>query len=178
MDRLLLVLFVLSAPSDHSATSRKPSAAGRSLSDEGIAGSRAVLGIGVVSERASESGPGYLGLWWRSLVRPGEGLPAADPLAREGVYDEWIKSQRSRAAALLAATADRVRRAAGLPVSTALLEGSPKEAILDEAERWGADLIVVGSHGFGAVKRFLLGSVSHALALYAPCSVAIVRRRA
>ena len=61
-------------------------------------------------------------------------------------------------------------------VKTMLLEGRPKDVILDEAELWGADLIVVGSHGYGAIRRFMLGSVSFAVALNASCSVEIVRR--
>lgn len=63
-----------------------------------------------------------------------------------------------------------------LNVTFALLMGRPKDVILDEAERWGADLIVVGSHGYGTIRRFSLGSVSFAVALHAPCSVEIVRR--
>lgn len=63
-----------------------------------------------------------------------------------------------------------------LTVTTAVLEGSPKSVILEEAEKFGADLIVVGSHGNGVVKRFLLGSVSHAVSLHAKCSVEIVRK--
>lgn len=47
--------------------------------------------------------------------------------------------------------------------------------ILEEAEAFGADLIVVGSHGHGMLERFLLGSVSQAVALHASCSVEIVR---
>jgi len=35
-----------------------------------------------------------------------------------------------------------------------MLPGSPRNAILDEAEDWGADLIVVGSHGYRAWERF------------------------
>jgi nucleotide-binding universal stress UspA family protein len=49
--------------------------------------------------------------------------------------------------------------------------------ILKEASRWQADLILLGCHGYGNVKRFLLGSVSQAVALHAPCSVQIVRTK-
>ncbi len=62
-----------------------------------------------------------------------------------------------------------------LAVTTAIINGSPKSVILDEAEKLEADLIIVGSHGYGAVKRFLLGSVSQAVASHAKCSVEIVR---
>jgi nucleotide-binding universal stress UspA family protein len=47
--------------------------------------------------------------------------------------------------------------------------------ILDEAESWGADLIVVGSHGYRAWERFLLGSVSQSVVSHAKCSVEVVR---
>ena len=55
------------------------------------------------------------------------------------------------------------------------LPGSPRGAILDEAESWGADLIVVGSHGYGRWERFLLGSVSQSVVSHAKCSVEVVR---
>ena len=67
------------------------------------------------------------------------------------------------------------REAPALSVTPVLRDGLPKDVILDEAERWRADLIVVGSHGYGAVKRLFLGSVSLAIATHAPCSVEIVR---
>ncbi|HYE75620.1 MAG TPA: universal stress protein [Blastocatellia bacterium] len=60
-------------------------------------------------------------------------------------------------------------------ITTEIVQGSPKQVILDEAENWGADLIVVGSHGRRGIQRFLLGSVSQAVALHAKCSVEIVR---
>ena len=53
--------------------------------------------------------------------------------------------------------------------------GSPRTVILDEAENWGADLIVVGSHGYRAWERFLLGSVSQSVVSHAKCSVEVVR---
>ena len=55
--------------------------------------------------------------------------------------------------------------------------GSPRVVILDEAEDWGADLIVVGSHGYRAWERFLLGSVSQSVVSHAKCSVEVVRCR-
>jgi nucleotide-binding universal stress UspA family protein len=56
--------------------------------------------------------------------------------------------------------------------------GSPKHTILEEAEAFNADLIVLGSHGRGRVERFLLGSVSLAVVTHAKCSVEVVRRPA
>ena len=57
----------------------------------------------------------------------------------------------------------------------ALLPGTPRSVILDEAEDWNADLIVLGSHGYRAWERFLLGSVSQAVVSHAKCSVEVVR---
>ncbi len=55
--------------------------------------------------------------------------------------------------------------------------GDPKSLIIDEAEEWGADLIVVGSHGHTGFKRWLLGSVAQSIVSHAPCSVYVVRER-
>ncbi|MGE3467235.1 MAG: universal stress protein [Pyrinomonadaceae bacterium] len=81
---------------------------------------------------------------------------------------------------LLPEIAERIRsteHGSKLNIETEVLEGEPKDVILDEAERWDADLIVLGSHGYGDVKRFLLGSVAQAVTAHAPCSVLVVRRK-
>ena len=71
--------------------------------------------------------------------------------------------------------AEEVLASAGLKAIGAVLSGNPKEVILEEAKNWNADLIVVGSHGRRGFKRFLLGSVSEAVAMNAHCSVVVVR---
>lgn len=105
--------------------------------------------------------------------------PLVTHLLRDGTpsyYDEYIQRQRAEALRLLDVAADQFKQhASRLLVTPVLREGWPKEVILEEAERWGADLIVVGSQGAGALRRFFLGSVSLAIATNALCSVEIVR---
>ena len=47
----------------------------------------------------------------------------------------------------------------------------PRKALLDEAKKMSADCIFAGSRGLSGLKRFLVGSVSTAVAAHAPCSV-------
>lgn len=62
-----------------------------------------------------------------------------------------------------------------LDLTTEVVRGFPDKAIIDEANDWKADLIVVGSHGRGFWGR-LLGSVSNGVVHHAPCSVLVVRK--
>ena len=57
------------------------------------------------------------------------------------------------------------------------MDKSPAEGVLGEAERFRADLIVVGWRGYGAVRRLLMGSVSRGVVRGAKCAVLVVRRR-
>jgi nucleotide-binding universal stress UspA family protein len=65
-------------------------------------------------------------------------------------------------------------RAAGLRASSKVVEGDPKRILVEEATRWRADCIFVGARGLRRLERFLLGSVSIAVAARAPCSVEVV----
>lgn len=56
-----------------------------------------------------------------------------------------------------------------------VLEGDVKEKLLAAAQRWGSDLIVMGSHGTGYHDRFELGSVSETVSQHSPCSVLVIR---
>lgn len=108
-----------------------------------------------------------------SVVEPPVAATAeAGYLVPEYFREEENKAQAAldRAQSILNTNEDKM-----LKVTTEVATGSPKRVILDQAERWGADLIMVGSHGYGALKRFLMGSVSQAVALHAHCSVEIVR---
>ena len=62
--------------------------------------------------------------------------------------------------------------------SISVLAEPPKAVILTEASEWGADLVVLGSHGRHGVDRFLMGSVSEAVAMHAGCSVEVIRKAA
>jgi nucleotide-binding universal stress UspA family protein len=55
--------------------------------------------------------------------------------------------------------------------------GTPLTEIVNAAKDWPADLIVIGSHGRGGVKRALLGSVAEGVMRNAPCPVLVVRAK-
>lgn len=64
-----------------------------------------------------------------------------------------------------------------ITVETELLFGSPDSRIVEIAEKISADLIVLGSHGYNAWERLLLGSVSNSVVHHAACSVLVARSR-
>jgi nucleotide-binding universal stress UspA family protein len=101
-------------------------------------------------------------------------IPAAD-----GSYEELERLIEERAVANTAQARARFGKLAGAQtdVTTKTLRGDPKVEILGEAEDWGADLIILGTHGYNALERLWLGSVSRAVVSNATCSVMIVRRR-
>ena len=94
------------------------------------------------------------------------------------LLDELIEAAQARARSALQMAKDILQRAR-LTVDDrgALPVGEPRSIILDTAKDWGADLIVLGSHGRRGLDHFLLGSVSEAVAIHAPCSVCVVRDR-
>ena len=80
------------------------------------------------------------------------------------------------APALVTSACEQLRRSVpSLNVQTTVDEGVPKDAIVDAARRWNADLIVVGSHGYGRIRSILLGSVAMGVLSEAPCSVLVAR---
>ena len=96
----------------------------------------------------------------------------------DSYYKELETAAEEQAKLATKDAVDRIRdgKTSGLEVSMKIATGSPKNVILNEAENFDADLIVLGSHGYSGWQRFLLGSVSHAVATHAHCSVEIVRQ--
>jgi len=91
-----------------------------------------------------------------------EGLPAL------------IEDAKREAQRLVDWAADQLT-ACGHEVFREMQLGLPKKAIPEFARQWGADLVMVGSHGQNQMIRFLLGSVAQAVVRNSPCSVEIVR---
>ncbi|MBA3716005.1 MAG: universal stress protein [Pyrinomonadaceae bacterium] len=65
----------------------------------------------------------------------------------------------------------------GVTAEAVVRHGDPRTVIVEEAEHWSADLIVVGARGYTGLAKFLMGSVSQAIVSGAPCSVMVVRRQ-
>lgn len=74
------------------------------------------------------------------------------------------------------AAAKNELKSKGIEASSVILEtvGNPGFQILDEAKRLGADLIVVGSHGHGAMYHLLVGSTAELLIRKSGCPVLLI----
>jgi nucleotide-binding universal stress UspA family protein len=96
--------------------------------------------------------------------------PAMEMVALNDVNRESTTDAHRR----LAAIAPRLR-ADGRSVRSVVRHGRVATEILEEAERIGAALIVVGARGVGAVERLLIGSVSSEVVDRAHCPVLVVR---
>ena len=110
-----------------------------------------------------------------SVIRPY--APPATEVVLAAATVDTIRQQQMSDAEQLTARAGELLAEPGLSVETVVREGDARSAILDEAESWGADLIVVGSHGRTGLKRLVLGSVAAAVVAHAHCSVEVVRRQ-
>ncbi|GIX28657.1 MAG: universal stress protein [Burkholderiales bacterium] len=78
------------------------------------------------------------------------------------------------------ARAENRAREAGVPAATELIDAGGRRipgAIVEEAARWPADLIVMGTHGRHGFEHLLLGSVAEGVARRSPIPVMLVRGR-
>ena len=116
-----------------------------------------------------------------SLVKVLTALEMPTPPTPEGwalpvnYFEELDAALRKQGENIVNRAIQKLKTNKTLLADAMLVPGSPRSVILDEAESWGADLIVLGSHGYSAWKRLLLGSVSQAVVSHAKCSVEVVR---
>lgn len=100
-----------------------------------------------------------------------------DALAPVRSWDEDWDEVRRRGAQVLAESLDGYpERYPNVATRREVTFDRPAHALLEHAD--GATLLVVGSHGRGALRSVLLGSVSHALIYHALCPVAVLREPA
>ena len=91
---------------------------------------------------------------------------------------ELEKTAKENSEKVLDDTAARLRAICGdkkIDITTEILFGSPEGRIVETADEWKPDLVVVGSHGYSGWERLLIGSVSDSVVHHAPCSVLVVR---
>ncbi len=103
------------------------------------------------------------------------------PLGPDGyippsTWEQLQRSARAHAQKPLGRLLDRARKA-GARARTVVAEGSAPQQIVRAARGKRADLIVMGTHGRGAVAKFFLGSVAERVVALAPCPVLTVRGR-
>jgi nucleotide-binding universal stress UspA family protein len=92
-------------------------------------------------------------------------------------YAPELDSEKTEARQLVEQVATELRKD-GFEAETSIQIGDVRECIIDAAEEWGADLIMIASHGRRGLQRFLLGNVAESVARHAKCSVEIVRASA
>jgi len=101
-------------------------------------------------------------------------VPDSKMLTIPAIQADSVHSTQ-KAAEIIADQASREFSAAGLSVTTCVTKGEPKNELIKQAEGIAADCVFVGARGLTRIERILLGSVSLAVALRAPCSVEVAR---
>jgi nucleotide-binding universal stress UspA family protein len=92
------------------------------------------------------------------------------------LMEELVQDARDRAGSAVEMAMAILLRAGMKAVSDPVPPvGEPRDVILDAAKSWQSDMIVLGSHGRRGLDRFLMGSVSEAVAVHAHCSVEVIR---
>jgi nucleotide-binding universal stress UspA family protein len=91
------------------------------------------------------------------------------------VWDDDFHARRKREAESLLEEYEALADGLDVSVETALMHGSPANAIIGAVDDFDVDQIVIGSRGRSGIGRVLLGSVAEAVAKRAPTSVLIVR---
>jgi nucleotide-binding universal stress UspA family protein len=102
-------------------------------------------------------------------------LPLADPWFAYPELAERVQNDVRAEAERIVAEAEVMLAEGPLTVSRLIETGATKHVILDEANAWQAELIVLGTHGRRGAARFFVGSVCEAVAVHSERSVAVIR---
>jgi nucleotide-binding universal stress UspA family protein len=101
-----------------------------------------------------------------------------EPFVPMPIYSqEVIGELRTKAEQIAAQAEQQIKfQCPNAAVASAIVMDEPGSAIVAEAKRWNADVIIIGSHGHGFLGRMLLGSVSDFVVHHAACSVLVARK--
>lgn len=129
---------------------------------------QALAAARVAIELASATGRRLLFVTaWKEL-RGDLGVPIAV------IVQDFVEAERDWARDTAAAGA-ALAQEAGVEAETAIRHGDAGREVCEAARERGVDMVVMGSHGFGAVSAAVLGSVSAYVLRHAPCPVLVVR---
>ncbi|HET9294935.1 MAG TPA: universal stress protein [Gemmatimonadales bacterium] len=105
-------------------------------------------------------------------------MPSADSAAMTSAFTELDRLAHEGEKRYLASVAERIRGESDLVVHTAILEGAVGERLAAHATSLPADLVVMTTHGRGAVSRMWLGSVADELLRHLTMPLLLLRHRA
>jgi nucleotide-binding universal stress UspA family protein len=108
-----------------------------------------------------------------SAYTPGAHRPAAADAAEIPDEIRYTLTDRVQAEELTAAARAMAKDAGVAKVVVQALPGEPGHVLLETAQEFAADLIVVGSRGLTSHAHFLLGSVASTVTHHAPCDVLV-----
>ena len=110
-------------------------------------------------------------------------LSAVDPeqvigsdSSRQDLSEEATQTPMKATEELVELVADSLKLH-GFQAGSVVRPGDPREVIVNEAENWQADLIVMGAYGHSGARSRLIGSVAESVAKHARCSVELVRKQ-
>jgi nucleotide-binding universal stress UspA family protein len=108
---------------------------------------------------------------WDIPVGTYVGMGFGVPVPMNGELAKLSEQEARKVTAEAAARAEE----AGVPTRSIVLRGTPVEEICIAAERFAPRFLIIGSHGWGSIKRAVFGSVSTGVLHHARCPVLVVR---
>ena len=105
---------------------------------------------------------------------PAIAMAAPDAMSQLGAAAPEWESQVLKEVNAMVGELEKQAKDSGVDAEGRAFEGDPAEVIVELADKFKVDLIVIGNRGMSGPGRFLLGSVPNKISHHAPCSVLIV----